>query len=114
MQKQMSPEKKLQYMTETPLPRLIFSLAVPTIISMLITALYNLADTFFEAYGEDLIAGIPELFWELPGGKVSTVRYHYHDHTCQRFTEAFCFFSSSIVTKATNTVENTGIILEIF
>lgn len=47
MQKQMSPEKKLQYMTETSLPRLIFSLAVPTIISMLITALYNLADTFF-------------------------------------------------------------------
>ena len=49
----------------------------------------NLAETFFEAYGEDLIAGIPELFWELPDGKVSTVRYHYHDHTCQRFTEAF-------------------------
>ena len=49
----------------------------------------DLADTFFAAYGEDLVAGIPELFWELPGGKVSTVRYHYHDHTCQRFTEAF-------------------------
>ena len=49
----------------------------------------NLPDTFFEAYGEDLVAGIPELFWELPEGKVSTVRYHYHDHTCQRFTEAF-------------------------
>ena len=47
MQKQMSPEQKLHYMTQTPLPRLIFSLAVPTIISMLITALYNLADTFF-------------------------------------------------------------------
>ena len=49
----------------------------------------DLADTFFAAYGEDLVAGIPELFWELPGGKVSTIRYHYHDHTCQRFTEAF-------------------------
>lgn len=49
----------------------------------------DLADTFFAAYGEDLIAGIPELFWQLPDGKVSTIRYHYHDHTCQRFTEAF-------------------------
>lgn len=49
----------------------------------------DLAQSFMEAYGEDLLAGIPELFWELPEGKVSTIRYHYHDHTCQRFTEAF-------------------------
>ena len=34
-------------MTETPVPRLIIRLAVPTIISMLVTALYNAADTFF-------------------------------------------------------------------
>ena len=34
-------------MTETPVPRLITSLAVPTIASMLVTALYNSADTFF-------------------------------------------------------------------
>lgn len=34
-------------MTETPIPRLISSLAVPTIISMLVTGIYNLADTYF-------------------------------------------------------------------
>lgn len=34
-------------MTCTPIPRLITSLAVPTIISMLITGIYNLADTYF-------------------------------------------------------------------
>ena len=34
-------------MTETPIPRLILSLAAPTILSMLITSIYNLADTFF-------------------------------------------------------------------
>ncbi len=34
-------------LTETPVPRLIMRLAVPTIISMLVTALYNAADTFF-------------------------------------------------------------------
>lgn len=30
-------------MTETPLPKLISSLAVPTIISMMVTNIYNLA-----------------------------------------------------------------------
>ena len=34
-------------MTETPIPRLILGLAAPTILSMLITSIYNLADTFF-------------------------------------------------------------------
>ncbi len=34
-------------MTETPVPKLILSLAAPTILSMLITSIYNLADTFF-------------------------------------------------------------------
>ncbi|MCR5421653.1 MAG: MATE family efflux transporter [Lachnospiraceae bacterium] len=34
-------------MTETPIPRLILSLSVPTIINMLVTNIYNLADTAF-------------------------------------------------------------------
>ncbi len=34
-------------MTETPIPKLITSLAIPTIISMLVTSIYNMADTFF-------------------------------------------------------------------
>ena len=34
-------------MTETPIPRLITVLAIPTILSMLVTSLYNMADTFF-------------------------------------------------------------------
>ena len=34
-------------MTETPIPKLIPGLAAPTILSMLITSIYNLADTFF-------------------------------------------------------------------
>lgn len=34
-------------MTEAPIPGLIGRLAVPTIISMLITSFYNMADTFF-------------------------------------------------------------------
>ena len=34
-------------MTETPIPRLILKLSVPTIISMLVTNIYNLVDTAF-------------------------------------------------------------------
>lgn len=34
-------------MTKEPIPKLIGSLCVPTIISMLITSFYNMADTFF-------------------------------------------------------------------
>ena len=39
--------QQFRKMTETPIPRLILSLAAPTILSMLITSIYNLADTFF-------------------------------------------------------------------
>ena len=34
-------------MTQTPVEHLIVSLAIPTVISMLITSIYNLADTYF-------------------------------------------------------------------
>ncbi|NLI20027.1 MAG: MATE family efflux transporter [Clostridiales bacterium] len=34
-------------MTETPVPRLVLALSAPTIVSMLISALYNMADTYF-------------------------------------------------------------------
>ena len=34
-------------MTKTPVPKLVTGLAVPTIISMMVSAIYNMADTFF-------------------------------------------------------------------
>ena len=40
-------EKQYIKMTQTPIKPLIVKLAVPTVISMLITSLYNMADTFF-------------------------------------------------------------------
>lgn len=40
-------QQKFERMTKTPIPRLIGELAVPTIISMLVTSFYNMADTFF-------------------------------------------------------------------
>lgn len=49
----------------------------------------DLPDTFRAAYGEELLAGLPELYWELPGGAVLLIRYHYHDHIAERFAEGF-------------------------
>jgi len=43
----MTKEEKYRQMIETPVNRLIPRLAVPTIISMLVTSIYNMADTFF-------------------------------------------------------------------
>lgn len=40
-------EEKRNYMLETPVKRLVCRLAVPTILSMLVTSFYNMADTFF-------------------------------------------------------------------
>lgn len=47
MQHIMSQDEKYRMMTEAPVPGLIGRLAVPTIISMLVTSFYNMADTFF-------------------------------------------------------------------
>lgn len=46
MQRQEADDKFVQ-MTQAPVEKLICRLAVPTIISMLITTVYNMADTFF-------------------------------------------------------------------
>ena len=40
-------EQKFIRMTQTPVPRLIAKLAIPCIISMLVTSFYNMADTYF-------------------------------------------------------------------
>ena len=42
-----SRDEQLKRMTEAPIGPLIISLAIPTILSMLTTALYNTADTYF-------------------------------------------------------------------
>lgn len=42
-----SADEKRTYMLETPVRKLVCTLAGPTILSMLITSFYNMADTFF-------------------------------------------------------------------
>ena len=41
------PANQREKMLETPVDRLILSLAAPTIVSMLVTSIYNMADTYF-------------------------------------------------------------------
>jgi len=47
MAKPMAQEEKFRMMTEAPIPGLVGRLAIPTIISMLVTSFYNMVDTFF-------------------------------------------------------------------
>ncbi len=39
-------QAQYEKMTQTPVSKLIISLAIPTTISMLVTSIYNMADTF--------------------------------------------------------------------
>ncbi len=60
---QETENSKYLRMTTAPIPPLICSLAVPTIISMLVTALYNIADTFFVGrVGTEATAGVGLVF----------------------------------------------------
>ena len=47
MKNRNSSQNRYEYLTQTPVPKLISRLAVPTILSMLVTGIYNTADTFF-------------------------------------------------------------------
>ena len=56
-------DKHYEKMTCTPVPRLILNLGIPTTISMLITSIYNMADTYFVGtIGESAQAATGVLF----------------------------------------------------
>ncbi len=49
-------KKQFEKMTKTPIPRLVIGLGIPTMLSMMVTSLYNLADTYFVSLiGEDSV-----------------------------------------------------------
>ena len=49
----------------------------------------DITESFEDTYGYDIVKRLPELFWDLPDGRLSQVRYHYHDHIAERFAAAF-------------------------
>ena len=46
----LTAEQQYDKMVNTPVSKLITGLAVPTVISMLVTSIYNMADTFFVSH----------------------------------------------------------------
>ena len=52
-------------MTEMPVNKLILSLCVPTVISMLITTIYNAADTYFVSKVSVSASGAVEILFSL-------------------------------------------------
>ena len=50
-------------MTETPVTRLLIALSIPTVISMLMTSIYNMADTYFvSSLGESPVGAVGIVF----------------------------------------------------
>ena len=49
----------------------------------------NLAEDFAKAEGMDLLAGLPEIFWDLPEEKPSVLRWKFHDYLAERFADGF-------------------------
>lgn len=43
----MDPEQKVLYLTTEPIPKLVRELSIPTMVSMMVTGFYNMADTAF-------------------------------------------------------------------
>lgn len=59
MKRNLSSEEQHRRMIETPMPKLVTSMALPTVASQLVTVLYNTADTFFVSQ----IAPAPPPLW---------------------------------------------------
>ena len=47
MKNKITPDEKFKLMTSAPTEKLVLKLAGPTIVSMMITSIYNMADTYF-------------------------------------------------------------------
>ena len=49
----------------------------------------NLPEDFRAAEGMDLVAMLPEVFWDLPDEKPSVLRWKFHDYLAERFAQGF-------------------------
>ena len=111
--RKLSAEEKFREMTETPVRRLIVTLAVPTVISNLISTLYNAADTFFvgqistsasAAVGvalslQSVIQAIGFFFGQGSGNNMSRQLGSHHEDTAEMLA-ATGFFSAFILSVA--------------
>ena len=57
--KQVDRERRSQMLMNDPIPRVVFKMAIPTIVAFLINSIYSLADTFFvSGLGESATAAV--------------------------------------------------------
>ena len=94
------------FLTEAPVPKVIGRLSIPTIISMLVTTIYNMADTFFVGHIDTqstaavgivfsvmfIIHSIAFFFGHGSGNYISrALGAHRHDDANQMTTTAFVY-----------------------
>ncbi len=65
MSRAVNPEAEYRRMTETSVTRLVLSLSLPTMLSQMITSIYNMADTFFVTRLGDSAVGAVSIVYAL-------------------------------------------------
>ncbi len=63
MAKVMTPEAQHKKMTETSVTKLVISLSIPTVLSQMITSIYNMADTYFvTSLGDSAVGAVSVVY----------------------------------------------------
>ncbi len=63
LKKTINPEAEYKRMTEESVTKLVITLSLPTVLSQMITSLYNMADTFFVTrLGESAVGGVSVVY----------------------------------------------------
>ncbi len=65
LKKTVSPEAEYVHMTETSVTKLVLTLSLPTVMSQMITSIYNMADTFFVTSLGDSAVGAVSIVYAL-------------------------------------------------
>ncbi len=65
MAKALSPEAQHKKMTESSVAKLVITLSIPTVLSQMITSIYNMADTYFVASLGDSAVGAVSIVYAL-------------------------------------------------
>ncbi len=65
MEKVITPEAEYRRMTEEPVVKLVIMLSLPTVLSQMITSIYNMADTFFVTSLGDSAVGAVSIVYAL-------------------------------------------------
>lgn len=63
MSKVLTPEAQYKKMTESSVARLVISLSIPTVLSQMITSIYNMADTYFvTSLGDSAVGAVSVVY----------------------------------------------------